>query len=307
MAVSKPRPISWSRGPIVDSDGKPTPEMLRLIRDLVSKTDPALTQLGKLVSTDQIAADGAGSPLAGGKRGFIALDANSRLAGTKRATAALASYTPTTQPLTQSGTTTTINVAASTQRFPDGDVAYNSGSVDPGAYGTYFVTADDPTFLGGAVAYQASTSNPNVTANDGRLYLGKITTTGGGGGVGGGGGGGACFSAGTLVLTRRGCVPISEIREGDQVLSLAGWRRVMKLLEHDYDGPLCRMEDGQHVTPGHRLYKDGEWVAADTIFPGQPMPYWGTIYNLQLEAGMSDEMHCFALANGQIAHNVFKN
>src|SRR6266566_5218693 len=104
MAVAKPRPIPWLRGPIVDKDGLPTSEMLQFIRDLVSKTDPALTQLGKLVSTDQIALDGAGSPLAGGKRGFIALDSNSRLAGTKRATAALASYTPTAQPLTQSGT-----------------------------------------------------------------------------------------------------------------------------------------------------------------------------------------------------------
>lgn len=85
MAILKPRPISWLNGRIVDESGKATPELFRFIRDLVSKTDPTLTQVGQfnssapvqgrsegvgatvsqltpaglLVSADKVAADGA--------------------------------------------------------------------------------------------------------------------------------------------------------------------------------------------------------------------------------------------------------
>lgn len=85
--------------------------------------------------------------------------------------------------LSQSGTTTTINVASSIVQFGDGTVAYNSGSVNPGAYGTYFIYADDPGYTGGAVTYAATTVEANVYANNGRIYFGKITTAGGGGAV----------------------------------------------------------------------------------------------------------------------------
>jgi hypothetical protein len=91
--------------------------------------------------------------------------------------------------LTQNGTTTQINVASGTIQFGSGTVSYNSGSVDPGAYGTYFIYCDDPTYAGGAVTYQATTTFSAVTANKGRLYLGKIVTSSAGGGSGGGGGG----------------------------------------------------------------------------------------------------------------------
>lgn len=127
----------------------------------------------------------------GGGRAHAALDANNRLVNTKRLTAVNSSYTPTTSVLAQSGATTTINIGASTQQFPDGSVSYNSGSVNPGALGTYYIYADDPLYAGGAVVYVATTTNYTVTANDGRLYFGKITTTGGGGATGAGGGNGA--------------------------------------------------------------------------------------------------------------------
>lgn len=102
-------------------------------------------------------------------------------------------FTSTTSPLSQSGVTTTINVASSTLQFGDGQISYNSGSVNPGGYGTYYVYADDPTFTGGAVTYQWTTTPSNTVAANGRIYFGKITTnnttqqTGTGGGTGGGG------------------------------------------------------------------------------------------------------------------------
>lgn len=105
--------------------------------------------------------------------------------------------TPTTQPLTQHGVTTQIDVASSTCTF--GSVtpnpSYNSGSVDPGVFGTFFVYALDPQRKGGAVTYIAAVNVEDVTNNDAIVYFGKITTAGGGGGTGSGGGGGPCCIA----------------------------------------------------------------------------------------------------------------
>lgn len=91
--------------------------------------------------------------------------------------------------LTQSGTSTAIDVASGQLQFGSGLVSYGSGSVDPGAYGTYYIYCLDPTYSGGAVTYFATTNFSEVTATDGTLYLGAITTVSAGGGSGGGGGG----------------------------------------------------------------------------------------------------------------------
>lgn len=103
-------------------------------------------------------------------------------------------------PLTQSGVSATILVASSTMQYGPVQITYNSGSVNPGAYGTYYVFADDSTFVGGAVTYQASLNFYDVTASIYRVYFGKITTAGGGGG-GGSGGGGGCVKKGTYIHT----------------------------------------------------------------------------------------------------------
>src|SRR5205807_3176892 len=75
-------------------------------------------------------------------------------------------------PLSQSGTSTTIVVSASSRQFGDGVVSYNSGSVNPGSYGTFEVYADDPTFAGGAVTYHTTTGNHTLVAANGRIYFG---------------------------------------------------------------------------------------------------------------------------------------
>lgn len=133
---------------------------------------------------------------AGARRAVIGFDGNSRLAGTFHNNLVNTNGIFTGgSPLTQAGATTTINVASFTVQYGDGQVSYNSGSVNPGSYGTWFVYCDDPTFAGGTVTYQSSSSSSILTATNGRLYLGKITTSsgGGGGGIGGGGGGGGGF------------------------------------------------------------------------------------------------------------------
>lgn len=100
-----------------------------------------------------------------------------------------ASGSPTTQPLSQSGTSTTILVAAATWQFGDHQISYNSGSVDPGSFGTFDVYADDPFHSGGAAIFSAVVvPSTAVVAKRGRIYVGRITTVSGGGGTGGGGG-----------------------------------------------------------------------------------------------------------------------
>jgi len=85
---------------------------------------------------------------------------------------------------------TAITVAAQSQQFGDGSVSYNSGSVDPGGFGTFYIYADDPTFAGGAVTYQSSVTPVDQTANNGRVLFGKITTASGSAKTGGGNTGG---------------------------------------------------------------------------------------------------------------------
>lgn len=139
----------------------------------------------------------------GAGRGYVALDSNNRLAGTFRNNAVNVTAVPTAATdLSNDGASNVISIAANTKQYGDGAVAYNSGSVNPGAYGTYFVYADDPTFAGGAVTYQFTTSVATARAGNGRILFGKITTTGGtpqtgggdtGGSTPGGGGGGGYF------------------------------------------------------------------------------------------------------------------
>lgn len=231
-------------------------------------------------------------------------------------------YTPTTQPLT--GTTgvganqATINVAAFQIQYPfvlgagssPALISYNSGSITPLLDATtYYVYFDDPTYAGGAQTYIASTSTPDVTAGSYRQYIGKITTPAhGGGGTGGsGGGGGPCFSPNTLVITKRGPVPIAEITEQDWIYSRKGWKPVAKLLVHEFDGWMFDMGAGELVTPEHRMYLHSKklkaWVAARDIFAAKVF-YTGKVLNIAL-AGQcrSDDSHCYLLNNNWFAHN----
>jgi hypothetical protein len=101
-------------------------------------------------------------------------------------------------PLTQSGSSQTINVAAFTLQFGDGQVSYNSGSVTPTGLGQWCVYCIDPKFTGGAVVYFATNSTHIKTSDNGIVIVGVITTTGGGGALGAGGGAGTGDDSGGL-------------------------------------------------------------------------------------------------------------
>lgn len=230
-------------------------------------------------------------------------------------------YTPTSQPLSSSTgvgvNQASISIAAFQVQYPfdaNGDgtpdlISYSSGTITPLLDSTvYFVYFDDPTYAGGPQAYVASTQNPQLSAGLHRQYVGKITTPahGGGGTIGGGGGGGSCFSGNTKVQTKRGLVPVAEVKGGDFVYSRLGWREVAALLEHDYDGELRDMGSGELVTPGHHLWSAKRWRPASEIFP-VIVNFKGKVYNLALKSKGRDERgHCYSLGNGRIAHNSVK-
>lgn len=131
-------------------------------------------------------------------------------------------------PLTQHGVTTQIDAGGSSWSAGDSFsgstrvIPYNSGSVDPGVFGTFYVYAIDQQQKGGTVIYIATANIADINGFDGLVYFGKITTAGGGGGSGSGGGGGPCCIAGTLVETQRGPRAIETLRKGDEVTNLAG-------------------------------------------------------------------------------------
>ena len=213
-----------------------------------------------------------------------------------------------TNPLSQSGTTKTILVAASTINWGSNAVNYNSGSVTPALYSTYYVYADDPTFAGGAVTYQSTTNQLVVYQNDGRVSFGSITTASGGGGTGGGG---TCFSPNTKVKTQRGDVSFWDIREDDFALTARGtWRRILQVRcsEHT-DRPMLNMGDDELVTLGH-LFKHDGWTPAKDMGFGEELPYTGLIANLCIETEEDDDgsgldtEHSYTLANGHVVHNM---
>lgn len=221
------------------------------------------------------------------------------------------SYTPTTQPLSAAtggaANQATVNIASFQIQYPFGLITYSSGVITPLLDSTkYYISCNDATYKGGAQTYLATTLNPAITGSTSTVFLGTITTPafGGGGTSGSGGGGGPCFDPETKILTMRGYIPIEMILVGDKVMTRKGWRKVTAVLEHEYDGMMREMPEGELVTPCHRIRKGKYWVRADSLFSHE-VHYRGPVYNLAIEGKTNDE-HCYQLANGYMAHNVAK-
>lgn len=209
--------MPWLQHPIVDKEGRASKELNNFLTKVLAPTQQVvagdgsvhsqapitgrtegigttvgnLTASGQLASTDNIAADGTGSPLTGAKRAFIALDVNSRLANSFRANAVNVACVPTSAiGLTNDGVSTAIVIPSQTWQFGNAQLSFNSGAANPGAFGTFYVYADNPTFSPGALNFQFTTSPPTLVASDGRMNFGKIITVGGSAKTGGGNTGG---------------------------------------------------------------------------------------------------------------------
>jgi len=81
-----------------------------------------------------------------------------------------------------------------------------------------------------------------------------------------------CVAAGTLVLTRRGEVPVEDVESGDEVMTRKGWRRVKHQMMSGYR-PVVRLalSNGRVLTctDDHRLaLLDGTWTIPRWLEPG---------------------------------------
>ncbi|HWF02653.1 MAG TPA: hypothetical protein VHA06_03150, partial [Candidatus Angelobacter sp.] len=73
-------------------------------------------------------------------------------------------------PLSQSGTSTTILLAACVIQFGDGPVAYNTGSINPGSLGQWCIYCKDPNFAGGPVIL-LFTQNTHIKTSDNGIVV----------------------------------------------------------------------------------------------------------------------------------------
>jgi Putative phage tail protein/Hint domain len=230
----------------------------------------------------------------------LTLDSNDQVASQLRMKPLTAQGVYTgANPLTQSGTTTTILIAASTIQWGSNQVSYNSGSVTPGGYGTFYVYADDPTFAGGAVTYVATTSALTLNANDGRVQFGVITTAGGGGG----GGGGGCFTGAVEVRSPDGLIRFDKLPPRSLILNETGTHEARLLIHEGYRGWMIELAPDKCVTLDHVMKAGGNWVAAEKKYPHVKRIWFeGTIFTLHVASMDVRDSH-FILWNGDVAHN----
>lgn len=82
-----------------------------------------------------------------------------------------------------------------------------------------------------------------------------------------------CVAAGEPVLTRRGWVPVEQVRAGDWTLTRQGWRRVTAARYMGYKPTLELITEAGsvRVTADHRVWADGRWRQAGTVTPGASM------------------------------------
>jgi hypothetical protein len=103
---------------------------------------------------------------------------------------------------------------------------------------------------------------------------------------------------------------VDVIAGSDEILTQRGLRKVKSVIEHDYDGPMCRMGNGEFVTPDHRFWlapggSHEGWLPAHHLFAPGP-DFHGVVVNLEIDGDGSDEEQCYTLANGWLCHNLRK-
>jgi hypothetical protein len=227
-----------------------------------------------------------------------------RLASTKQNNPTnVASYFTGGNPLSQSGSSSTILVSSFTIQYGFGQVSYNSGSVNPGSLGTWTVYTRDPQFTGGAVTYFAvlSTSQSTLTSFDDVVCVGTIVLTGGGGAHGTGGGGGACFS-GNVKVRVPGGLALLEGLDPVCVITTEFGPRMADVIVTEYSGEMRDMGDRQLVTPGHLIQAGPGWLPASMRWE-RVVCFEGKVYTLRVHTEIDEERH-FILEDGTKAHNI---
>ena len=78
--------------------------------------------------------------------------------------------------------------------------------------------------------------------------------------------GDACFILGTLVTTKRGSIPIEDVKIGDEVVShKLRWRRVSRIWRNEYQGKIFGLNSNPCATGNHPYLVESEWRRADSV------------------------------------------
>jgi hypothetical protein len=166
--------------PIVDKEGRPAPDFIRVLNDSIQSLKAsfnsllALPDIQAAITAAQTAADNANT---------AAATANSAATSAETAVSQTNAYpTGLTISATDAGTSATIFISAFTEVYPQTNgsnvsVSVNSGSITGLAYSTtYWIYYDDPTRAGGAVTYHATTTQATAAQTGDRIAVGAVTT-----------------------------------------------------------------------------------------------------------------------------------
>lgn len=177
-----------SRGvPIVDKNGSPSSwfhsrdqKILEQIEaqfaaqqeqiDAIAAAQAAAAAANAAASAAQTAADSADAAATGAQGAAEAVAAASALQGSYVGGVSMSG--------TDAGSNSTVSISAHTRYYADNtSVAVSGGSVTGLAYSTtYFIYYDQPSRLGGAVTYAATTSETTAAQIGDRHLVGSVTT-----------------------------------------------------------------------------------------------------------------------------------
>ena len=128
-----------------------------------------------------------------------------------------------------------------------------------------------------------------------------------------------CFTADTPILIRNGIRQIVDISEGDEVLTLNGWKECSKswLVKRNAEIVEVKFQDGTIVrcTPDHLFLTESGWKSAESLTMGIEIQSSLTVKPLIIEsvnwANYKEDVWCitvpverhFSLSNGAVVHN----
>lgn len=171
MALKLPR--LEARTPIADGRGLPVMSFHQWWDKFAKSIEDAFNQLEASVTAiaaAQAAANAANAAAAAANA--AAADASAQAA------IANSGVTGATITATDAGANATVNITAHTRVYGDGtSVSVNAGSVTGLSYSTlYYIYYDQASRAGGAVTYQATTSQTTAAQTGNRHLVGSVTT-----------------------------------------------------------------------------------------------------------------------------------
>lgn len=165
---------------VVNPDGTPTQDFqlyIQRVLENIEESVNALIDVENATEAAQAAADAADA--AATAAASAAETANTAATSASEASALATSGTSgLTITATDAGSNVTVSISAHTRVYGDGtSVSVNSGNITALAYSTvYYIYYDQASRAGGAVTYQATTSQATAAQTGDRHSLGAVTT-----------------------------------------------------------------------------------------------------------------------------------